>query len=95
MGLQNQLNRRSTKGTKYKSLCNDNKRRRNIESVVRQTTEGQTNSEIKVKIHSIMLLYSKEEQITTIGIGLQEIGPSNKLDLIWEYNNIQIKKGDE
>jgi len=77
MGPQNQLNRRSTKGTKYKSLCNDNKERRSIESVVVQTTEGQTNSGIKVKICGTMLLYSKEGWITTIGIELQEIGLSN------------------
>ena len=45
--------------------------------MVGQTTEGQTNSGIKVKIHSTMFLYSKEGQITMTGTGLQEIEPSN------------------
>ena len=60
MRLQDKLDKESTKGVKCKGLCNDNKRRRSIESVIKQTTEGQTNSGVKVKIYSIMLLYSKE-----------------------------------
>jgi len=60
MGLWNQLNGRSAIVTKCKSLCNNNKGRRSIESIVRQTTEGWTNSRIKIKIYYTMLLYSKE-----------------------------------
>ena len=45
-----------------------------------------------------MFLYSKERQITTIRTRLQETELTYniyKLDLIWGYNNIQIKEDNK
>jgi len=70
MGPQGQFNRRNTNETQCKDLCDGNKGRRSIKLVVGQTTEGQTNSGIKVKICCTMLLHSKEGQIIMIGTGL-------------------------
>ena len=77
MGLWNQLDRRCTKEIKYKGLCNDYQGRRCIEQMIRWTTTERTNFEIKFKIYSTRILYSKKGQIITIGIGLQEVEPKH------------------
>ena len=45
--------------------------------MVRQTTKDRINHRIKVKIYSTMFLHSKERQITTASLGLQETKPSH------------------
>ena len=77
IGLWNQFNGRGIKGTKCEGLYDDNKGRRSIKSVVGWITEDWTNSEIKVKICCIILLYFKKEWVTMISTGLQKIEPSN------------------
>ena len=56
--------------------------------MARRTTQGKTNSRIKFKIYSTMLLYSKEGQIGKLIDKLKDVKYFNKLDLIWEYNNV-------
>ena len=45
--------------------------------MVRWTTTERTNFEIKFKIYSTRILYSKKGQIITICIGLQEVEPTH------------------
>ena len=77
MGPQDQPNKGSTKRAKCQGLCNNSKRGRSIESMARQTTQGRTHCRVKIKIYSILLLYSKEGQFTMIGSRLQEIKPGH------------------
>ena len=65
------------------------------------TIESRINQGIKVKIYSTLFLHSKERLIPTVGSRLLEVIDKleeakyfNKLDLIWEYNNVWIK-GDK
>ena len=43
--------------------------------MVKKTTQSRTYSGIKLEIYSTIFLYSKEEQIFTISIRLQEVEP--------------------
>ena len=117
MGPQNKSDRRSTKGVKHQSLCNDIKGRKGFKPIVGQTTQSRINCRIKVKIPCFYILkkdgslrlvqdYRKLNQVTIKDkmplslIGevidkLKEARYFNKLDLIWGYNNVQIKEGDE
>jgi len=54
--------------------------------VTRETTQGKTDSGIEITICSTLLLHSKEEQIITTSIRLQEI----KLGHYQEQNTITI-----
>ena len=55
------------------------------------TVEGRINQGIQVKICGILFLHSIREVIDK----LKKARYFNKLDLIWGYNNIRIKEGDE
>ena len=72
MGPQNQSNGRSTQRTQCKSLCNDDKGRRGIKSMIGQTVKDRINKRIQIKICGTMFLHSKEEWIITIGTRIQE-----------------------
>ena len=45
--------------------------------MVRQITQSRTNSRIEIMIYSTMFLYSKERQVITASLRLQEIKPSH------------------
>ena len=66
MGPQDKSNRRGSKRIKCKGICNDTERR-STKPIARQTIESWFNCGIKVKICSIMLLYSQERQFITVG----------------------------
>jgi len=72
MGPQNKSNRRSTKGVKHQSICNNIKRRRGFKPMVGQTTKSRINCRIKVKIYGTLLLYSEERQFIIASSELQE-----------------------
>ena len=72
MGPQNKSDRRSTKGVKHQSLCNDIKERKGFKPMVGQTTQSRINCRIKVKICGTLLLYSEERRFITTGSRLQE-----------------------
>jgi len=77
MRLQNQSYRRSPKGIKCKSLCNNTKGGRSLESMVGWTTQDRTNSGIEIIIYSTLFLHPKEKQFITIGSGLQKAQPGH------------------
>ena len=45
--------------------------------MARQTAQSRTHCGIKVKIHGILFLHSKERRFTTIGSRLQEVKPGH------------------
>ena len=78
--------------------------------MARRTTQGRTHYGIKVKICSILLLYSKEEWFIIVGSRLNQVTIKDKIPLsligkaidklkkvrlIWGYNNIWIKERDK
>ena len=78
--------------------------------MARRTTQGRTHYGIKVKICSILLLYSKEERFIIVGSRLNQVTIKDKIPLsligkaidklkkvrlIWGYNNIWIKERDK
>ena len=75
MGSQDKSHRQGTKGTKCQGICNDTQGRGSAKSIVGRAIESRSYSGIEIKICSIMLLHSKERQITTIGTRLQETQP--------------------
>ena len=78
--------------------------------MARRTTQGRTHYGIKVKICSILLLYSKEEWFIIVGSRLNQVTIKDKIPLsligkaidklkkvrlIWGYNNIWFKERDK
>ena len=77
MGPWDKSDGRSTKGVKYKGLCNDSKRGRSLKSMARQITQGGTYCRVKVKICGTLLLYPKKRWFTIISSRLQEVKPGH------------------
>ena len=77
IGSWDKPNRGSTQGIKCKGLCNNIERKRSSQPVARWTTKSQVDSRIKIKICSLMFLYSKERQFTTVGSRLQKAQSSH------------------